>query len=1288
METVATLAVGLVIDMAGAFKELDTGLGKLANKAATGGKMVAAGIGLGTAALVTFGTKSVKIATDFESQMAIMSTAVDPLGPSLEELDAIILKIGADNELLGITATEAAEGVTNFFKAGLDANEVLGDYDSYMTEGTSLTGAFRAAVDLAAASDLDLAASSELVAVSMGQYNLSAEDSIRITDIFVKVADASQAEVSDLAVAMSYVGPTAHAMRIPIEDTAVALGLLSEGGIKGSSAGTTLNRVLSDLNKTTPKSQKAMATLGIEVYDVHGKMKPLPELMAHLNEKLGENATITQVVGGVTEELTKAYEKANAKAGPLATKISEQEQQLVILNRELDATVEKYGASSTQADKKRLAITKLTNRLNENKAELSGHLGVVDEYHVALEGATTVTRELTDQERAEYQAAIFTTQARRGLNVLLSENNEKWDTMTQKVGEAATAEEVGAARTNTFAGTMEKLGGTVETLQIMAGKALLPVLGTLADLFNEFTGNYTPQITAAFEWFAGVIASTVEAAKMFFGELNRGEGIASAVQNALFFLIPEDTAQKIGEIIGEISEFVTGLIELVSGFVEWKDVLMGTSAVLAAVIIPLLWSVLSPLLALGAAVVAAIAIVAALRNAWETDFSGIRTFVGGILDWLRSTWDLIVEKFKEVGIVDALISLRDAFGELWAAVQPILEDLWELIGDLWDTIKEAFGGSGEDTLEFAEIVEFAAELVVGQIEFMAKGIKVLVTVMKFVAAYMAWRIERMAKHIKKFARLMNKLWKAHGKNIMGIIKNTFKIILKIVTTAIKVIVKIIKMWMKIFNGDWEEAWEIAKDILSDIWDAMIKIVELAADNIKKFIDSWLKILLGLMKKGWEAIQAVIEDVWEDIQDFIEDITEAIKRGIDAWLKVLESLIRAGWEAIQDLTEDIWNAIESFIESVTDAIEKTIDTWLDALESLIRSGWQAIQDLTESAWNAIESFIDTVTSSIQSLLDSWINTLKSLLQSGWDAIKNAVESAWNAIKGVIESVTSSIRGILESWISTIQNTLQSGWDAIRNAIESAWNTIESIISGAIDSIRTTIDSWLDTIKTIWTNAWNSLADIVSTAWDTVKTVVSDGISGLADIVVTVSGTLVDMGKNIISYIKSGIVIAWSTIVTEIKKIKDKVADAITAVASSLISTGGEIIDYILDGIKAGIGAIYDYIWEWIRSQFGASEPTDPTSVFRSSRLRKIGGRIGREIAMGVVGERTNIARAIQSELGAAMPGISGLGGAAFAGAAGGTYQAGPFYTTITTEIEENEFLFRVEQAVRTLQQRGE
>jgi len=281
---IADLMVRISSDYSGAQKGLDavdkrlSGLGKSMMK--TGGLMTA---GLTLPIVAGFGKMS-SIASDFESQVNILGVAAKSSGTPMKDLADAAVRVGADTELVGISASQAADAMTIMYKQGLTTSDMFGDLNGYLNKNESLTGALRAAVDLAAGSELDLASASDTVAIAMNTFNLSAEDAIDIADSFVKYAGASAASVGDLKEAMIRTGPIAGQMGMSLDETNAALAILANRGIRGADAGGALNSMLMNMSRQTNSVQDAWADMGVSMYDAEGNMRNIPDVIADISK--------------------------------------------------------------------------------------------------------------------------------------------------------------------------------------------------------------------------------------------------------------------------------------------------------------------------------------------------------------------------------------------------------------------------------------------------------------------------------------------------------------------------------------------------------------------------------------------------------------------------------------------------------------------------------------------------------------------------------------------------------------------------------------------------------------------------------------------------------------------------------------------------------------------------------------------------------------------------------------------------------------------------------------------
>lgn len=218
-----------------------------------------------TVPILGAGIAAAKIGGDFEEQMSRVKAISGATGSSFDQLKQQAIDLGAKT---AFSAKESAAGMENLASAGFDANEIM--------------EAMPGLLDLAAVSGGDVALASENAAAALRGFGLDAGQAGHVADVFARAAADTNAEVDDMGDAMKYIAPVANAMGISLEESAAAIGIMSDAGIKGSQAGTSLRGALSRLAKPTDPMIAKMEELGLSFYDAEGNMKSLKDQIGML----------------------------------------------------------------------------------------------------------------------------------------------------------------------------------------------------------------------------------------------------------------------------------------------------------------------------------------------------------------------------------------------------------------------------------------------------------------------------------------------------------------------------------------------------------------------------------------------------------------------------------------------------------------------------------------------------------------------------------------------------------------------------------------------------------------------------------------------------------------------------------------------------------------------------------------------------------------------------------------------------------------------------------------------
>lgn len=236
-----------------------------------------------TLPLVGLGTAALKAGNDFEAQMSRVQAISGATGEELQSLNELALQLGADTSF---SASQAAQGMENLASAGFTVNEIV--------------AAMPGLLDLAASSGADLATATEIAASAVRGFGLEADQTGHVADVFAEASARTNAQVEDMGEAMKYIAPVANAMGQSLEETAAAIGIMSDAGIKGSQAGTSLRGALSRLAKPTEAMLGVMDQLGISFFDAEGNMLSLSGIvsqletnMAGLTQEQRNNALVT-----------------------------------------------------------------------------------------------------------------------------------------------------------------------------------------------------------------------------------------------------------------------------------------------------------------------------------------------------------------------------------------------------------------------------------------------------------------------------------------------------------------------------------------------------------------------------------------------------------------------------------------------------------------------------------------------------------------------------------------------------------------------------------------------------------------------------------------------------------------------------------------------------------------------------------------------------------------------------------------------------------------------------------
>ena len=216
-----------------------------------------------TGVVTGLGTAAVKTAADFDSAMSKVAAVSGATGSDFDKLRDKAREMGAKTKF---SATEAADAMNYMAMAGWKTEDMLSGIEGVMY--------------LAAASGEDLATTSDIVTDALTAFGLTAADSGHFVDVLAAASSNANTNVSMMGETFKYCAPVAGALGFSVEDTAEAIGLMGNAGIKASQAGTSMRSIMTNLTGDVKLSGAAIGDVTIATTNADGSMRSLSAILA------------------------------------------------------------------------------------------------------------------------------------------------------------------------------------------------------------------------------------------------------------------------------------------------------------------------------------------------------------------------------------------------------------------------------------------------------------------------------------------------------------------------------------------------------------------------------------------------------------------------------------------------------------------------------------------------------------------------------------------------------------------------------------------------------------------------------------------------------------------------------------------------------------------------------------------------------------------------------------------------------------------------------------------------
>lgn len=758
-----------------------------------------------TMAVGGMATASLKTASDFDSSMsqvaATMGMTSEEINNGSEDFKKLEKAARDMGKATMFSASDAADALNYLALAGYDVDKSI---DTLPT-----------VLNLAAAGGIDLAYASDMVTDAMSALGLETDQAENFVDKMAKTSQKSNTNVAQLGEAILTVGGTAKTLAGGTTELNTALGILADNGVKGAEGGTALRNIILSLSAPTDVAAKKMKTLGLEVYDANGNMRPLNDIFNDLN---GVLSTMTQ--GDQTDVLNTIFNKVDLKsANALLANSGGRFNELSGYLNDCD------GAAKNMADTMQ---NNLNGKITTLKSAISeAAISIGDKFTPIIDKAVDKVQKWTDWF------------------------NNLDESQQQTIIKIALLVASIAPLIMLFGGVISSIGNMITTFTTLQG-AIGTIKGGIVKLIPALSGMSVPILAvvvaigvmiAAFvslwknnEDFRNKIIALWDGIKQKFIDFGDGivqrlnalgfsfediiDVISAAWQFLCDFLAPQFEAafKMVSDILGAVLDVLIGLLDVFIGLFtgNWDQ----------------LWT--------------------GLKEIFVGFWDGIKGFILGILSGLQGFIDAFLEPFgtslEDIwnGIVDFFSGIGDsissAFSSCVDAVSPVLETIKNLV---------------EVAIMFiVSLISAAHQLITLPFRFIWENCKdTIIAIWDFIE-------EKIIAVLGVIENVISTVWSRIKAFLIPILV-TIKTVISTVWNGIKIVISTVL--------------NIIKNNITMVWNGIKTIISVVLNGIKTTVTTAFNAIHTVASSVWgkikEAIVKPITQAKETVSDMIEKIKE-------------------------------------------------------------------------------------------------------------------------------------------------------------------------------------------------------------------------------------------------------------------------------------------------------------------------------------------------------------------------------------------------------------------------------
>ena len=1073
------------------------------------------------------------------------------------------------------TATEAAQALGYMSLAGWNVNDSI--------------SALEPVLRLSEATSMDLATCSDLVTDSMSALGLGVDDLTNYLNVAVQANNKSNTTAQALMEAMIGCGGAAKSAGMDYKQTAAALGILANNGIKGAQAGTALNSMLVRMT-TKDVAQKAFKELGVSIYDSSGAMRNMQDILVELNGAMSglsqeqKNNYMAAIAGtnyytqfgylleGVAEgadgaastwtQLTEAFENSDGALDAMADTMTDT----------LPGAIAIFGS----------AVDDAKIRLCEVFAPLAKD---------SIKGVADVIPSITDR-------AVGVAQSFYNTVVPAAENFAKKAIAAFNQAKPA-FDEIRTKATDAFIflrdtgiTAFENIKAKIEENKPAIDKVIAVALNLKDKLFQAWD-KAKPAIsyiaTVAIPAVIGAMMKAIGAAATVYQKLDEWgllipiiTGIAGAVAAVKMVKFAKDTMNTVKAVKALVVVFGAEKKAMIANLaLKAKDkletayiyALYAKDAVVKGIRTADTWAQTAALTAWNAICAVGTAVTSALGAAFAFLTSPIglvcvavaAVIAIGVL--LYKNWDTVKEKASQLGgwIVGVFNNLKekasaaiqefaDKFPVAFAFLSSVFESWKQTITNIFSGVKQVFQG----------VVQFISGVFTGDWSKALDGLKNIFSGAFRALSSLALAPLNALKGVVVGA--FNAIDTATGGKLSTIknkVSDAFSSIKKTAGSIMQAAKDTISEKLSNIKSAYEEHGGGIKGIAAAAIEGVKGYYTAGYTFIDKLTGGKLTAIKEKFSKIWLQISEKVSEAWTTIKNIVKVGVMLIGEIISAAYQIITLPFQFIWQNCKDTILSAWEFIKSTVSDGIQKVKDTISSFLSPIVNAVSGAWSSVKSATSSAWSAVSSATNTAWTAASGYISNKINAAKATVSSvtssirstasaAWSAVSSATNSAWTMTTGYISNKINAAKATVSSVTSSIRSTASAAWSAVSSATNSAWTMTTGYISNKINAAKATVSSVTSSIRSTASAAWLAVSSATSSAFENVRATMSNKINtAKANVSSALSGIRsafssgLSAEKNTVTSIFGNIV---SAISGKMESAKNAVSNAIGALKS--------------------------------------------------------------------------------------------------------------------------------------------